>query len=102
MILRDLVPAAMPDGNARLRHRRFEAHVNLWRLGGGECRVTPGECGPFARLPDGDAADLDLFSFRQRRDQPAAFPRLKSKMAVPARRQREQGVRPPPFADLLG
>src|SRR5262249_18137566 len=101
MILRDLVPAAMLDCHARLVPHRFEAHVKLRRLAGGECRVTPGECEPFARLPQDDAADLELFSVRQGREEPAAFPRLEAKMAVTARRQREQGVRPPPFADLL-
>src|SRR5262249_4307100 len=40
--------------------------------------------------------------FRQRRDEPPAFPRLEAKTAVAARRQREQGVGPPPFTDLLG
>jgi hypothetical protein len=60
------------------------------------------DCKPFARLPDGDATDLELFSVRQRRDEPPAFPRLETKMAVAARRQREQGVWPPPIADLLG
>jgi hypothetical protein len=42
---------------------------------------------PLARLPDGDATDLELFSVRQRRDEPPAFSRLEAKMAVAARRQ---------------
>jgi hypothetical protein len=74
MILRDLVPAAMLDRHARLVPHRFEAHVKLCRLAGCECRLTPSECEPFARLPDGDATDLELFSVRQRRDEPPAFP----------------------------
>src|SRR5262245_66543044 len=102
MILRNVVPAAMLDCHARLVPHRFEAHVKLCRLAGGECRLTPSECEPFARLPDGDAADLELFSVRKRRDEPPAFPRLEAKMAVAARRQGEQGVGPPPFTDLLG
>src|SRR6266481_4044878 len=79
MILRDLVPAAMLDCHARLVPRRFEAHVNLCRLAGGECRVTPGECEPFARLPDGDAADLELFSVRQRLVLMIALPPIATK-----------------------
>src|SRR5262245_27814840 len=67
VILRDRVPAAMLVGHARLVPHRFEANVKLRRLASGECRVTPGEREPFARLPDGDAADLELFSVRQRR-----------------------------------
>lgn len=43
MILRDLVPAAMLDRHVRLVPRRFEAHVKLRRLAGGECRLTPCE-----------------------------------------------------------
>src|SRR5262249_9451389 len=101
MILRDLVPAAMLDCHARLVPHRFEAHVKLCRLAGAECRVTPSECKPFARLPDHDAADLELFPIRQRRNEPPAFSRLEPEMAVAARRQREQGVRPPPYADFL-
>src|SRR5215831_10186045 len=89
MILRDLVPAAMLDRHARLLPHRFEAHVNLCRLAGGECRLTPIELEPFSGLPDGDATHLELFSVRQRRDKPPAFPRLEAKMAVAARRQRE-------------
>src|ERR1700746_1211972 len=102
MILRDLVPAAVLDRHPRLLPHRFEAYVKLCRLAGGERRLTPGEREPFTGLPDGDAADLELFSVRQRRDQPPALPRLEAKLAVAARRQREQGMRPPPFADLLG
>ena len=48
MILRDLVPAAMLDRHARLIAHRFEADVELCRLAGGECRLTPCECEPFA------------------------------------------------------
>src|SRR5262249_56885386 len=102
MILWDLVPAAMLDRHARLVPHRFEAHVELCRLAGGECRLTPRECEPFAGLPDGDAADLELLSVRQRRDEPPAFTRLEAKTAVAVRRQREQRGRSPPFADLLG
>jgi len=85
MILRDLVPAAMLDRHARLVAHRFEAHVKLRRLAGGECCLTPCECEPFAGLPDGDVADLELCSVRQRRNEPPAFPRLEAKVAVAAR-----------------
>src|SRR3982074_1592716 len=74
MILRDLVPAAMLDCHARLIPHRFEAHVKLGRLAGGECSVTPSECEPFARLPDDDAADLELVPICQPRNEASAFP----------------------------
>jgi hypothetical protein len=82
MILRDLVPAAMLDRHARLVPHRLEAHVKLCRLAGGECHLTPSECKPFARLPDGDATNLEFFSVRQRRDKPPAFPRLEAKTPI--------------------
>src|SRR6185436_20686402 len=99
---RDLVPAAVLHRHARLLAHCFEAHVELCRLAGGERRLAPCQRKPFAGLPDADAADLELLSARQRRDQPPAYPRFEAKVAVAARRQREQGVRPPPLADLLG
>src|SRR5689334_2099376 len=60
VVLRDLVPAAMLDRDARLFAQRFEAHVELRRLAGRECRLAPCQREPFAGLPDGDAADLEL------------------------------------------
>src|SRR5215467_380656 len=102
MILRDRVPAAVLDRHACLVPHRFEAHVQPCRLAGSEGRVTPGEYEPFARFPEDHAADLEFFPVRQRGNKPPAFPRLEAKLAVAARRQREQGVRPPPFANLRG
>jgi hypothetical protein len=58
------------------------------------------------KAPGGDSdvaatSSRELFSVCQRRDEPPAFPRLEAKMAVAAG-QREQGVGPASFADLLG
>src|SRR5262245_54660408 len=74
----DRVPAAMLHRHARLTPHRFETHVELCRLAGRECRLTPGEGEPFAGLPDGDAADLELLAVRQRRDEPPAFAGLET------------------------
>jgi hypothetical protein len=63
----------MLDCHPRLVRQCFEAHVELCRLAGGECRLTPGERNPFGRLPNDDAADLELFPIRQRRNEPPAL-----------------------------
>jgi len=75
-----------PSRDARSSRTSGKAHVKLRRLTGCECRVMPGECEPFARLPDADAGNLKLFSIRQHRDDPAAFPWLEAKLAIVARR----------------
>ena len=91
MILRDLVPAAMLDRHARLVANRFEAHVEFCRLVGRKCRLTPSERKPLAGLPDGDAADLEFLSVRQRRDQPSAFARLEAQISIPVAASVERG-----------
>lgn len=75
------------DGN-RLRL----SHAPLPILGRGHAgnfsariAVKRSECEPFARFPDGDAADLELLPICQRCGEPSAFPRLVGKMASASR-----------------
>jgi len=82
----DMILWDRPSRDARSSRTSGKAHVKLRRLTGCECRVMPGECEPFARLPDADAGNLKLFSIRQHRDDPAAFPWLEAKLAIVARR----------------
>ena len=101
VILRDQVPATMLDCHARLDANRFEAHVEFRRLVGRKCCLPPRERKPFAGLPDGNPADLELLSVPQRRDQPSAFARLETQISIPVRRQLKEWMRAPPFADFL-
>ena len=101
VILRDQVPATMLDCHARLVANRFEAHLEFRRLIRRKCRLPPRERKPLAGLPDGNPADLELLSVRQRRDQPSAFARLEMQISIPVRRQLKEWMRAPPFADFL-
>ena len=101
VIPRDPVPTAMLDRHAGLVAKRFEAHVEFRRLVGRKCCLPPRERKPLTGLPDGNPADLELLSVRQRRDQPSAFARLETQISIPVRRQLKEWMRAPPLADFL-
>jgi hypothetical protein len=101
VILRDRVPAAMLDGDARFLIHGFESDIDVRDLVGRKRRLAPGESKPFAWRPSCDTADLEVFAVGQRRDEATILAWLEAQRAVAARRELEQAAGPPPGCDLL-
>src|SRR5271170_484718 len=102
VLLRDRVPGAVFDGDARLLADRFEPHFDFGRLFRPECRLPPLERKTFPGLPDRNATDLELLAACERREETSARTGLKCQPAVAARRDREKTARLPPRSDFLG
>src|SRR3546814_1993748 len=75
MALRDGVPAAMFDRDARFVADRLEAHLDLGRLILGEARQAPAEGEAFAGAPVRYPADLPLLAIVEARDEAPVRPR---------------------------
>src|SRR5271163_4547899 len=101
VLLRDRVPGAVFDSDARLLADRFEPHFDFGRLFRPECRLPPLERKTFAGLPDRNTADLKLLAIRPRRVEASADARFEGQRAVTARRDRKQTARLPPGSDFL-
>lgn len=100
--LRNRVPAAVLDGDARLVTSGFESDIDFSDLIRRECCLPPGERNPFAGFPDRNSANLEFLAIVEQRDETATLARLEAQMSVSIRRQPKQRMRAPPFADFAG
>ena len=84
VLLRDRVPTAVLDGDARFIRDGFETNFHSCHLLWSERGLAPGECEQLAWTPGRDVADLEGFAAGEVGDEPPAFAGLEPQYAITA------------------